>query len=269
MEPAASGHPGAGKVTIIRDEYGVPHVYARTARALFYGEGYATGQDRLWEAEVLRLTATGTVAKELGPGQRGDNVQSDLASRIYSGGATRLRALVQGLPAASRIAVQGYADGINGWISRAEATGKLPPEYAAFGFRPRPWTAEDVLAIWMEVGGQRGAFGSDELDNAADLAAWKTKFGPATAARLFADTRWSNDPGSPTTIPGPPGKVSALRIIETYRQHTSAVCADPGGPQALRVLGRLATASGAQRATLRVQRNPAPSPSTVPAVPTL
>lgn len=87
MESAASGHPGVGKVTIIRDEYGVPHVYAPTARALFYGDGYATGQDQLWEAEALRLTATGTVAQELGPGQRGENVQSDLATRIYSGGA--------------------------------------------------------------------------------------------------------------------------------------------------------------------------------------
>jgi acyl-homoserine lactone acylase PvdQ len=139
------------------------HVYARTARAPFYGDGYATGQDRLWEAEALRLTATGTVAQELGPGQRGENVQSDPASRIYSGG-TRLRILYQRLPAPSRTAVQGYADGINGWISQAEAGGKLPPEYAAFGFRPWPWTTEHVLAIWMKVGGQRGAFGSDELD---------------------------------------------------------------------------------------------------------
>jgi penicillin amidase len=212
MESAASGHPGAGKVTIMRDEHGVPHVYARTARALFYGDGYATGQDRLWEAEVLRLTATGTVAQELGPGQRGENVQSDLASRVYSGGATRLRTLVQRLPAASRTAVQGYVEGINGWISKAEAAGKLPPEYAAFGFRPRPWTAADVMAIWMEVGGQRGAFGSDELDNAAELAAWKTEFGPAVAARLFADTHWSNDPSSPTTIPGPSGKGPAQPV---------------------------------------------------------
>ena len=54
--------------------------------------------------------------------------------------------------------------GSDGWISQAEAGGKLPPEYAAFGIRPRPWTTEHVLAIWMEVGGQRGALGSDELD---------------------------------------------------------------------------------------------------------
>src|SRR5450755_1855510 len=97
---------------------------------------------------------------------------------------------------------------MNGWIQHAEATGTLPPEYAALGFRPRPWTTDDVLAIWVEVGGQRGAFGSDELDNAAEYAAWKTKFGSAAAARLFADTHWTNDPSSPTTIPGSSGAVS-------------------------------------------------------------
>ena len=210
--PGAPGHPGAGSVTIIRDGYGVPHVYARTARALFYGDGYATGQDRLWEAEMLRLAATGTVAQALGPGRRGENVQSDLAARTYSGGSARLRAAFRGLPAQSRTAVQGFADGMNGWIRQAEATGKLPPEYAATGFRPRPWTAEDVLAIWTQVGGQRGAFGSDELDNAAELAAWKTRFGRAMAARLFADTHWRNDPSSPTTIPGRRGIVSARPV---------------------------------------------------------
>ena len=54
--------PGAGAVRIVRDEYGVPHIFASTARALFYGEGYAVAQDRLWQAEQLRLTGTGTVA---------------------------------------------------------------------------------------------------------------------------------------------------------------------------------------------------------------
>jgi penicillin amidase len=204
---AAPGQPAAGAVRIIRDEYGVPHVYARTARALFYGDGYATGQDRLWEAEVLRLTASGTVAQAVGPGQKGSNVLADLAARIYSGGPIRLHALFQRLPARSRTAVQGFVEGMNAWIRHVDETGKLPPEYAALGFRPRPWTAEDVLAIWAEVGGQRGAFGSDELDNAAEDAAWKARFGAAAAARLFADTHWTNDPSSPTTIPAPPGAV--------------------------------------------------------------
>ena len=43
-----------GQFTIIRDEYGVPHVYAATRQALYYGIGYAQGQDRLWQADLLR-----------------------------------------------------------------------------------------------------------------------------------------------------------------------------------------------------------------------
>lgn len=212
-EWAASTRRGAGAVTIVWDEYGVPHVYARTARALFYGDGYVTGRDRLWEAELLRLTATGTMAQEFGP--RGGNVQSDLASRIYSGGEARLRVLFHRMPAASRIAIGGYVDGLNAWIRHAKAAGTLPPEYAAAGFVPRPWTAEDVMAIWMAVGGQRGAFGADELDNAAEFASWKAKFGSAMVKSLFADTHWTNDPSSPTTIPGQRGAAQAGPVSST------------------------------------------------------
>lgn len=48
----ASGRE-TGQVTIIRDEYGVPHVFASTSESLWYGVGYAQAQDRLWQAEVL------------------------------------------------------------------------------------------------------------------------------------------------------------------------------------------------------------------------
>jgi penicillin amidase len=41
--------PVGGAVRIVRDEYGVPHVYASSERALRYGEGYAIGEDRLWQ----------------------------------------------------------------------------------------------------------------------------------------------------------------------------------------------------------------------------
>src|SRR6185437_3570502 len=126
-ESAPSTYRADGVVTIVWDAYGVPHVYARTARALFYGDGYATGRDRLWEAELLRLAATGTMAQQFGPG--GGNVQSDLASRLYSGGEARLGILFHRMRATSRIAIDGYAEGLNAWIRRAEETGTLPPEY--------------------------------------------------------------------------------------------------------------------------------------------
>jgi len=117
--------PGAGAVRIVRDEYGVPHIFASTTRALFYGEGYAVAQDRLWQAELLRLTGTGTVAavhRLGGP----SSVPGDLNFREYTGGQAHLRALVRMLPAPAQAAVQAFSDGMNAWIR----THTLPPEYA-------------------------------------------------------------------------------------------------------------------------------------------
>src|SRR5690242_16161197 len=50
-------------VTILRDTYGVPHVFASTERGLFYGDGYAVAQDRLWQMERYRRDARGTLAE--------------------------------------------------------------------------------------------------------------------------------------------------------------------------------------------------------------
>jgi acyl-homoserine lactone acylase PvdQ len=42
------------KITIIRDDYGVPHVFANTKEGLAFGAGYAMAQDRLWQADIYR-----------------------------------------------------------------------------------------------------------------------------------------------------------------------------------------------------------------------
>ena len=47
------------KITIIRDDYGVPHVFAKTKEGLGFGPGYAMAQDRLWQADVYRRSAFG------------------------------------------------------------------------------------------------------------------------------------------------------------------------------------------------------------------
>src|SRR6516165_12535138 len=137
--------PGAGAVRIVRDDYGVPHIFASAARGLFYGEGYTVAQDRLWQAERLRLTGTGTVAAVHGLGGPG-SVAGDLNFREYTGGQAHLRALVAELPAPAQVAVQAFSDGMNSWIRTAIRTHTLPPEYAFLRLTPRPWTPEDVVA---------------------------------------------------------------------------------------------------------------------------
>jgi len=54
-------------VRIIRDNYGVPHIYSKDLGALFFGYGYAVAEDRLFQLEMMRRSVWGTVAEVLGP----------------------------------------------------------------------------------------------------------------------------------------------------------------------------------------------------------
>ncbi len=190
-----------GGVTIIRDERGVPHVHAATLPALFYGVGWAQGQDRLWQAETLRRAATGTLAEWFGPG----SVASDVQARLILGPASRRAALLASASPEVKVIFDSFAAGMNAWIAEATAKGKLPMEYAAFGVAPRTWTVDDSMAVYMLLGSRFGWFGSDELDNAMAYADLVARLGPAEGARVFADTHWLEDPSASTTDPGGPG----------------------------------------------------------------
>ena len=67
-----------GSCIIIRDDYGVPHVYADTHEEIAFGVGYAIAEDRLWQADVFRREATGRLS-EIGIG----NASNDHWTRIY------------------------------------------------------------------------------------------------------------------------------------------------------------------------------------------
>src|SRR3990170_1273843 len=57
----------AGEITIVRDKFGVPHVYAANETDASYGVGYALAEDRLWQMHVFRLIAKGRLSDLLGP----------------------------------------------------------------------------------------------------------------------------------------------------------------------------------------------------------
>lgn len=192
---------GPRDVTIIRDEKGVPHVHARSLSALFYGVGWAQGQDRLWQAETLRRAATGTLAEWFG----GGSVPSDVQARLLLGPPGRRATLLAAASPDVKTIFASFAAGMNAWIAEATAKGKLPAEYAAFHVAPRTWTVDDSLAIFMLLGSRFGWFGSDELDNALAYADLVKRLGPAEGARAFADTHWIEDPSAVVTDPAGPG----------------------------------------------------------------
>src|ERR1700740_521411 len=60
--------PGLEKqVEILRDRWGVPHIYAATVHDLFFAQGYITAKDRLFQIDLWRRAGTGRLAEVLGP----------------------------------------------------------------------------------------------------------------------------------------------------------------------------------------------------------
>ena len=54
-------------VEVIRDEWGIPQLYAANERDLFFAQGYVHAQDRLWQMELNRHVSGGSLAELFGP----------------------------------------------------------------------------------------------------------------------------------------------------------------------------------------------------------
>src|SRR6185312_14880657 len=66
-------------VEIVKDRWGVAHIYAKDEHDLFFAQGYNVASDRLFQLELWRRQATGTVAQILGPKE----VQRDIGNRLF------------------------------------------------------------------------------------------------------------------------------------------------------------------------------------------
>ena len=140
--PPASASLTAGvsaPVEILRDAYGVPHVYAEAERDLFLGLGFAMAQDRLWLMDYLRRKATGRLAELLGPRY----VEQDYFYRILDFPTICARNHAR-LGQRWRDLLDGMAAGVNLAIGQAWAD-NLPIEFDLLGYRPEPWTPVDIL----------------------------------------------------------------------------------------------------------------------------
>lgn len=166
--PVASDELPAVEATIVRDRWGVPHIYAQDAYSLFYANGYAQAQDRLAQMEILRHVGKGELASLTGP----SGLELDLATRRELYTDAERQAAFDALDPYWRDAFVGYRDGVNRWIAEARADpAKLPVEYPALGVLPEDWSELDTIAIaqyLLDVFG-RGS-GGQEVENAKLLA---------------------------------------------------------------------------------------------------
>ena len=142
----ALAEQSSSEIKIVRDEYGMPHIYANDTWHLFYGYGYVVAQDRLFQMEMARRSTQGTVAEVLGK----DFVKFDKdIRRNYWPDA--IRAQIAALSPEDMSILQGYADGMNAWIDKVNTNPEtlLPKQFNTFGFTPKRWEPFDVAMIFV------------------------------------------------------------------------------------------------------------------------
>jgi penicillin amidase len=190
-----AGAAAPGQVVIKRDGYGIPHIYASDTRALFHGYGYAVAEDRLYQMEMVKRSAEGTVAEVLGE----QYLALDKATRADLDPAS-LRRQLAALPARERAVFEGYAAGFNARIRAVLANKEalLPKEFVDGGFEPSEWTAYDVAAVWVGLILNRFFSGNAELSNLNLLNALKAAHGAAQGEQMYRQLRWLDDPTAPT-----------------------------------------------------------------------
>jgi penicillin G amidase len=245
-------------IRLTRDGYGVPHLRARTLYEVGYGTGLAQAQDRLFQLEFVRKSATGNLAEVAGRDFLSDD--EDTRRQFYS--EEERQYLYSTLTCDLQTIVQGFVDGVNAWMDqiyadttlanvpheffflptviRIQGNGQIPSgvrySVVTIGgkevYRPDPWRTSDVAAVTVLLAGRFGSGGGRQLRQAALLNYLTARFtaaGPppgqtaAEAARdVFEDVRWLSDPKSPTTVP----KTGAINPV--VGGHTPVPIADAG-----------------------------------------
>jgi penicillin amidase len=137
-----------GKVEIIRDSYGIPHIYANTQHDLFFAQGYTQAQDRWWQMEFFRHTASGRIEELVGKNE--SLISADIFLKTL-GWHRIAEEEAKTLEPEYMSHLQAFSDGVNAYITSRNPE-KLSLTYAILkltGVKPKvkPWTPADTLAF--------------------------------------------------------------------------------------------------------------------------
>jgi penicillin amidase len=225
------------RVDVIRDRWGIPHIYARNTDDLFFAQGYVTAQDRLWQMEMWRRWREGRLAEIFGPAA----IPYDERTRLMMfRGPWDEAEWTSYHPEGERI-FTAYANGVNAYIE--QQANSLPVEFRLTGIRPGRWTSKTVVLRWTSLAfpSSRG-HALDEIALALDVA----RYGPEEANRRVAPDPWDElrvpDGLDVKRIPADmvaamrrgdgdpfvPGALPDLGIVEPYRRLVAKVDVPPG-----------------------------------------
>src|ERR1700722_9176325 len=148
-------------VQIIRDHFGVAHIYAKDEHDLFFAQGYNVASDRLFQLEIWRRQATGTVAEILGKKE----LQRDIGNRLFMYRGDLTEELNWYHPRGAAI-INAFVEGINAYVDRTARDPKLlTQEFKMLGITAGKWTPAVVISRFNGLLGNIG----QELNMAQEI----------------------------------------------------------------------------------------------------
>jgi len=129
-------------VEIITDRWGVPHIYAQNEQDLFFAQGYYAAKDRLFQFEIWRRQATGTVAEILGARE----IERDRGARLFQFRGDMDQEMNHYHPH-GKLIIESYVAGVNAYIDYVTSQpDELPVEFDLLGIKPQKWTPAVVVS---------------------------------------------------------------------------------------------------------------------------
>lgn len=161
------------EVEVIRDENGINHIFARNEEDLFFMQGYLAAKDRLFQFEIWRRQATGTMAEILGERE----LERDRGVRLFKFRGEKEAELRHYHPRGVEI-VDAFVAGVNTYITEANSSPEtLPIEFQMLGIQPQLWTWDVVISRHQGL-----------LENVTDelnISRVVSKIGPEAAEKLY------------------------------------------------------------------------------------
>lgn len=143
-------------VRVVRDDNGIPYIFASNTPDVIRAQGFVTAQHRLFQIEGYRAMANGRLAEAVGPGGLNNDRQIRLIGLRRN--AERHARL---LSAEARDFLSWYAQGMNSYI--VDHVSDHPVELKLAGFKPTPWTVEDMVAVLHYINWSQAANFKAEL----------------------------------------------------------------------------------------------------------
>jgi len=126
-------------VHVLRDKWGIAHVYAKNTEDLFFAQGFVAAQDRLFQIDMWRRVGAGETAEVVGKA----GLAGDRFARLIKYRGDMFQEWSSYSPQAREIAYD-FTRGINAYIDHLGD--RLPIEFKLLGIKPKHWRPEDCLS---------------------------------------------------------------------------------------------------------------------------